>query len=75
MQKMQHNTKYLSFDFTNIGVDGELRPQCLLCMTILAGDSMRLHMFKRHLATVHAECVGKTPKFFCRTLNDFNTEK
>jgi hypothetical protein len=35
-------TKYLSFEFTDINVDGKERSQCLLCMKILAADSMKL---------------------------------
>jgi hypothetical protein len=37
-------------------------------MKILSADPNR---FKRHLKTVHAECVGKTLEFFRRKLNEF----
>jgi hypothetical protein len=44
-------------------------------MKILVVDSMKLNKFKRHLETLHAACVGKTPEFFHRKLNDFNKKK
>jgi hypothetical protein len=35
---------------------------------ILAADNMKQNKFKTNFETVHAECVGKTPKFFHRKL-------
>jgi hypothetical protein len=48
----------VSFGFTN-NVDGEERPQCILCTKILAADSMKLDKLKRHIETVHPEYDGK----------------
>jgi len=57
----KYDTKYLSFGFTYINVDGKERPQCLLCIKILAADSMKPNKLKWYLQTVHAGCVGKAP--------------
>jgi hypothetical protein len=57
----KYDTKYLSFGFTNNYVDGEERPQYLLCMKIFAADRMKQN------ETVYTECVGKIPEFFQKT--------
>jgi hypothetical protein len=51
--------KIYAFGFTNIDVDGEDRLQCLYYTEILAVNSMKQDKLKRHLETVHTECVGK----------------
>jgi hypothetical protein len=43
---------------------GEKRPQCLLCMKILAAYCMKTIELNRRLETVCAECVGKNLSFF-----------
>jgi hypothetical protein len=48
------STKYLSFGFTDIDVDGEERPRCLRCMKTLAVESMKPNKLKRNDETVHA---------------------
>jgi hypothetical protein len=54
----------MPFGSRNIDIIGEERPQCLLCMKILAADSMKPNKLKMDLHTAHAECFGKTPEFF-----------
>jgi hypothetical protein len=49
-----------------IDINGEERPQYLLCMKILAADSMKPCKFKMHLETLHEQCVGKTPDLFTK---------
>jgi hypothetical protein len=36
---------------------------------------MKPNKLNRHLESVHAECVGKTPEFFHRKPNEFNKQK
>jgi hypothetical protein len=36
---------------------------------------MKRNKLKRHLETLHAECVGKSLKFFHRKLNEFNKQE
>jgi hypothetical protein len=47
MQKIRY--KYLPLGFTNIDVDGKERSQCLLCMKILAVDSIKPNRLQKHL--------------------------
>jgi len=65
----------MSLGFKYIDADGEERPQCLLCMNILAVDSIRSNKLKRQIAKSGAECVGKTLEFLHRKLNAFNNNK
>jgi hypothetical protein len=44
-------------------------------MNILDADSMKPHKLKRHLLTVHAECVCKSIEYFKRKLNGLNLQK
>jgi hypothetical protein len=43
-------------------------------MKILCADSMKPNKFKRHLETLHVECVGKTSDLHTE-LNEFNSQK
>jgi hypothetical protein len=36
---------------------------------------MKPNNLKRHLEAMHTECVGKTPEFFHRNLNESNNQK
>jgi hypothetical protein len=56
----KYDTNYLFRGFTDIDVDGEERPQYLLCMKVLAVENMNPNKLKRHLVeTVHAVYGGK----------------
>jgi hypothetical protein len=41
----------------------------------LAADRVKLNKLNGHVETVHAECVGRTPKFFHRKIIEFNMQK
>jgi hypothetical protein len=53
----KYNTKYLSLEFTNIDGNGKKRPQCFLCMKILAVDNMKPNSLTGHLEAVNAKYV------------------
>jgi hypothetical protein len=44
---------YLDFGFTSTEVDGEERPQCVLCMKVLASERVLPSKLKRHLEATH----------------------
>jgi hypothetical protein len=44
---------------------------CKFCVA----DCAKLNKIKRHLETVHAECVGGTPKSVHRKRNEFSKQK
>jgi hypothetical protein len=60
---LQYDTEYLSFGFTNIDVDGEERPQYLLCMKILVVDSIKLDKLKCILKQCMLNMFGKHLNF------------
>jgi len=43
------NKRHVSFGFTRLDVDGEERPQCLLCMNIFTADCMKQNKLKGRL--------------------------
>jgi hypothetical protein len=49
---------YLDFGFTSTVVVGEERPQCVLCMKVLASECMLPSKLKRHLETTHSSIVS-----------------
>jgi hypothetical protein len=65
----------LSFGFTNIDVNGEEGPQCLLWMKVLTVDTLKPNKSTVSLETLCAEHIGKAPEFFHRILKEFNKQK
>jgi len=48
----KHDNNYLDFGFTYITIDNEERPKCIICLKVLAADSMVVpNKLKRHLET------------------------
>lgn len=45
----RHDENYLSLGFTKNGINGEERPQCVVCLTVLASDNMKPNKLRRHL--------------------------
>lgn len=56
--------EYLNYGFTRTEVNEEERPLCVICLKILAADSMKPNKPKRHLETLHSEYVNKSRQFF-----------
>jgi hypothetical protein len=69
----RYDENYLSLGFTKTSINGEERPQCVVCLSILASDSMKPNKLRRHLETKHAELVNKPKEFFARKLIDFQS--
>jgi hypothetical protein len=70
-----HDDSYLDFGFTSIHVDDEERPQCVLCMKVLASECMLPSKLKRHLETTHPNVVSKSRDYFSRKLRELNQQK
>ncbi|KAL1264119.1 hypothetical protein QQF64_004474 [Cirrhinus molitorella] len=49
-------------------VGDEERPQCVVCLKILASDSMKPNKLRRHLETLHHEHKDKPVDFFRKKL-------
>jgi hypothetical protein len=55
----KQDDSYLNFGFTSTEVDGEERPQCVLCMKVLSSEYMLPSKVKHHLETTHPSVVSK----------------
>jgi hypothetical protein len=56
-------------------INGEERPQCVLCLSVLAADSMKPNKLKRHLETKHSEMEHKPQEYFRRKLDDVRIQQ
>jgi hypothetical protein len=76
--KRRKNRKYdcyFDFGFTSTEVDGEERPQCVLCTKVLASECMLPNKLKRHLEITHPSVVSKSRDYFSRKLKELNQQK
>lgn len=48
-----YDKEYVALGFTVTKVRDEERPVCLLCLKMLAADSMKPNILSRHLKTLH----------------------
>lgn len=71
----KYDENYLELGFTSTENNGEERPQCVLCLKVLASDSMLPSKLKRHLETNHTNMVGKPREFFERKLKELKHQK
>ena len=65
-KKMRYDDSYVKFGFTAIKCDGEEKPQCVLCCTVLVSTSLKPSKLKRHLETHHPDSSNKDLNFFKR---------
>ncbi|KAL4083746.1 hypothetical protein QTP88_029062 [Uroleucon formosanum] len=69
----RYDENYLFLGFTKTMINCEERPQCVVCLTVLASDSMKPNKLRRHLETKHAELVNKPKEFFARKCSSFQS--
>jgi hypothetical protein len=69
----KYDDSYLDFGFTS--TNGKERPQCALCMKVLASECMLPHKLKHHLETTHPSIVSKFCDYFSRKLKELNQQK
>ena len=63
-QVFAYKDEYLKLGFTSIEVNGEVRPQCVLCLTVLAHSSLNKPKLRRHLESNHGKFVNKSLEVF-----------
>jgi hypothetical protein len=68
LKNRKYDDSYLDFGFTSAEVNGEERPQCVLCTKVLASDCMLPSKLKCHLETTHPSVVSKSCDYFSRKL-------
>ena len=73
--KRKYAEEYLEYGFSYKDINDEQRPICILCNKILANESMKPAKLKRHLHTIHNDCINKPVEFFERRLKTLNEEK
>lgn len=62
--KRKYDHSYIKYGFTSIECNGEIKPQCVICATVLSNDALKPAKLKRHLDTVHSNFADRTPQFF-----------
>lgn len=62
--KRKYNDEYIKFGFTDITVNKEVRPQCVICTTVLSNDALKPEKLERHLKTVHPNFSDRSREFF-----------
>ena len=63
-QVIAYNDDYLKLGFISVKVNGEVRPQCVLCLKVLAQSSLKEVKLHRHLEANHEKFVSKTLDVF-----------
>jgi hypothetical protein len=64
--------KYLQYGFFWCGDEGNSKPVCLLCGSILSNQSMVPNKLKRHLQANHSHAASKPRAYFERHLDSQN---
>ncbi|CAM1298524.1 Uncharacterised protein r2_g811 [Pycnogonum litorale] len=65
-KKRKYIDSYIEHGFISMIVNGEEKPQCVLCNKVLGNDSMRPTKLKQHLEKVHPQHKDKDRSFFER---------
>jgi hypothetical protein len=69
-----YDESYLSFGFTRVIINSE-EPHCVLCLSLLAADSMKPLKLKRHLETKHSEMKNKPEEYLRRKLDEIRIQQ
>ncbi|XP_067628065.1 SCAN domain-containing protein 3-like isoform X2 [Eurosta solidaginis] len=62
--KRKYDSNYIKFGFTSIENKGEIKPQCVICSTVLANEALKPAKLKRHLDTVQPNLSDRPVEFF-----------
>ena len=63
-QKFDYSEEFLRLGFTSIVTNNEIRPQCVLCMEVLAHSSLKTAKLRRHLETKHSNHATESLEYF-----------
>ncbi|XP_067949841.1 protein FAM200C-like [Watersipora subatra] len=63
-KRRTYDDSYHNYGFTCMIKSGIEVPQCVLCLKVLANDSMKPHQLKQDLRNKHAEHMDKSKPFF-----------
>ncbi|XP_063243089.1 SCAN domain-containing protein 3-like [Bacillus rossius redtenbacheri] len=73
--KRKYDNSYIKFGFTSIESNGEIKPQCVICATVLANEALKPAKLKRHLETIHPNFYDRPPEFFQGKLENLKKMK
>lgn len=62
--KRKYDDNYIKLGFTSIEVNGETRPQCVLCAVVLSNEALKPNKLERHMKTVHPKFCDRPREFF-----------
>ena len=68
VRKRKYSNNFLKWGFTDIFIAGGERPQCVLCLEVLAHESMKPAKPQRHLETKHPALKDKSIDFLKQKL-------
>lgn len=71
----KYDDSYLNFGFTITVVANVEHPQCVVCLKVMAVESMLPNKMKRHLETVHGNLVNKPRDYFVSKLKAMAQQK
>uniref|UniRef100_UPI00358E7DE2 zinc finger MYM-type protein 6-like n=1 Tax=Myxine glutinosa TaxID=7769 RepID=UPI00358E7DE2 len=72
----KYQTVFLNHGFTlNIDKHNVHRPQCVICLDVMANESLRPQKLKRNLEKKHGDHVNKSREFFLRKEREMNNSK
>ena len=66
VRKRKYSNDFLKWGFTDIVIAGVERPQCVLCLEVLAHESMKPTKLQRHLETKHPALKNKGIDFLTK---------
>ena len=66
---------YLKMGFTSVFDNGNEKPQCVLCCSVLSNEAIKPLKLKRYLQQKHPEHVEKDFRFFSKTETLVETAK
>ena len=73
--KRKYNSDYIKFGFTSIEINKEVRPQCVICATVLSNEALKPTKLERHLKTNHANFSDRPSEFFAGKLENLKKMK
>ncbi|XP_050065774.1 protein ZBED8-like [Aphis gossypii] len=62
--KRKYDDGYIKFGFIAIETNREIRPQCVICATVLSNDALKPAKLERHLKSIHPTLSDRPPEFF-----------
>ena len=68
VRKRKYSNDFLKWGFTDIVIAGVERPQCVICLEVLAHQSMKPAKLQRHLETKHPALKDKGIDFLKQKL-------